>query len=185
MTVRMNEGVSRAAADAVRVEENKIMNSCGDGIVCEYPETTCSITKNTIYMAEKNGIWVKNGACPVIRENEVVLSKGDGIGTWHNGTKPVITSNTLKKNKGSGITIAKGASPLIKDNDIVENDRVGVWVRHGSSGKIELNRFADNSSGPVKAVTGCDFTMKNNKGRLFARCKKPMAFFFLLFVCGA
>ncbi|CAI2349071.1 unnamed protein product [Caenorhabditis sp. 36 PRJEB53466] len=132
------------------------------GGICVHEEATGQFLKNRVHFNEFIGIWISEGADPIVRQNEVFDGKHGGIYVHGNG-KGLIEENDVYGNELAGVWVTTGAEPRIRNNHIHSGKQAGVYFYDGGCGLLEGNEINGNALSGVQIRTGANPKISKNR----------------------
>lgn len=150
--------------------------------------TTPSLRRCLLRDGAKGGLFVYDGALPVVEECRFVGNAFGGVEVkgqatkaslrrcvaesgkqggyfFHDGAVGVMDGCEAIGNALSGVAIKTGAAPLLRDCTLRDNRKSGLYVREDGRGRVEGGRITGNGAAGVRVlesgaaeVTGCTIT---------------------------
>ena len=149
--------VDSLATGAVSITDNTVYNQEDDGIWVETANATgtCLVSRNVVYNTNTvdnfAAIDVVKPSCTI--KNNLVYSNGfDGI--WAHGNNQLVENNTVEGSVRDGIqTWATGI--VVRNNILSNNGRYGLRSESGPDPTETFNLFYNNTSSDCNSITGC------------------------------
>ena len=121
---------ARELCTDISITKNKIYNAVSNGIYVSAKSKATKITDNTIDKAGKNGIDIEKSTCDLIQNNTINTPKLDGIFVYDSATVTNILDNTITTPKQFGIDVnQKSKGVTIQNNTITKSGAAGICIR--------------------------------------------------------
>jgi parallel beta-helix repeat protein len=112
-------------------------------------DTKSRIWRNRIHDCGGTGIFVFDGAKPLIEDNEIYDNAQSGIEITE-GSDPEVKFNRIRGNAQHGILVHDNGKGVLTDNEIYKNGLAGIEVRESGHARIHRNKiYSHDTSGGI------------------------------------
>ena len=108
-------------------------------------DTKSRIWRNRIHGCGGTGIFVYDGAKPVIEDNEIYDNAQSGIEVTE-ASDPEIKFNRIRSNAQNGILVHDNGKGVLTDNEVYKNGLAGIEIRESGSAKVHRNKIYDHET---------------------------------------
>ncbi len=115
---------------------------------------------NDIASTSRMGVFVKDGATPMVRGNRIHDAKDFGVIVQLAGG--TIEDNEIFRNREVGIR-TESPDVVVRGNRIHDNIGGGVFVQPKTKGVFERNQIIDNKKWGFMVADGADPTLRDNR----------------------
>ncbi len=164
--------VCKKSCNNIKIMNNILENNIGIGILFERNSSMNYVESNTIrsntmgmmvseslendiisnsFVANGNGIFLKNTKNNIITSNNITNSNNYGLNIYNNSTNNLIQFNNIKKSMNSGINIADYGTNYNKlvNNKIAEGSNYGLKFDKTSKNILENNLIENNQNDDI------------------------------------
>lgn len=164
--------VCKKSCNNIKIMNNILENNIGIGILFERNSSMNYVESNTIrsntmgmmvseslendiisnsFVANGNGIFLKNTKNNIITSNNITNSNNYGLNIYNNSTSNIIQFNNIKKSMNSGINIADYGTNYNKlvNNKIAEGSNYGLKFDKTSKNILENNLIENNQNDDI------------------------------------
>ncbi|HKO40165.1 MAG TPA: right-handed parallel beta-helix repeat-containing protein [Nitrososphaeraceae archaeon] len=164
--------VCKKSCNNIKIMNNILENNIGIGILFERNSSMNYVESNTIrsntmgmmvseslendiisnsFVANGNGIFLKNTKNNIITSNNITNSNNYGLNIYNNSTNNLIQFNNIKKSMNSGINIADYGTNYnkLENNKIAEGSNYGLKFDKTSKNILENNLIENNQNDDI------------------------------------
>ncbi|RUS84954.1 hypothetical protein EGW08_007265, partial [Elysia chlorotica] len=108
------------------------------------------------------GIWVKNGANPIMRNNHIHHGRDVGVFTFDNGLG-YFDNCDIHDNRIAGFEVKAGANPTVIHCEVHHGQTGGIYVHENGRGQFIENKIHSNNFAGVWITSNSDPTIRKNE----------------------
>ncbi|CAL1527772.1 unnamed protein product [Lymnaea stagnalis] len=108
------------------------------------------------------GIWVKNGANPIMRSNHIHHGRDVGVFTFDNGLG-YFDNCDIHDNRIAGFEVKAGANPTVIHCEVHHGQTGGIYVHENGRGQFIENKIHSNNFAGVWITSNSDPTIRKNE----------------------